>query len=213
VTTLISNPVDTTPPTAPGAPVASAVTSTSAILTWPGSTDTVGVTGYRVYREAGAVDTLLATVTATSHSLTALTPATAYQLYVVAIDAAGNISAASPTVSVTTLPDTPPGACQITYATNDWGTGFTGNVTVKNTSTATINAWTLRFSYTAGQRVTQVWSARGGQTGADVTITNEAWNGTLAPGASTSFGFNASSTGSNPRPAAFTLNGATCTIG
>jgi hypothetical protein len=36
------------------------------------------------------------------------------------------------------------------------------------------------------------------------------WNGVLAPGASTSIGFNGSYTGSNPTPTAFTLNGATC---
>ncbi|MEU8006516.1 glycoside hydrolase family 9 protein [Catellatospora sp. NPDC049111] len=212
-TTLIADPVDTTPPSTPGTPVASAITSSGATVTWTGSTDNVGVTGYRVYREAGTTDALLATVTGTTYAVTGLTAATAYQFYVVAIDAAGNASTPSSAVSLTTLPNNPAGSCQVTYGSNDWGTGFTGNVTVKNTGTSTINGWTLRFSFTAGQQITQSWSSKYTQTGADVAITNEAWNGTLAPGASTSFGFNATHTGSNPRPAAFTLNGATCTIG
>ncbi|MDH6460314.1 hypothetical protein M2302_000469 [Micromonospora sp. A200] len=48
------------------------------------------------------------------------------------------------------------------------------------------------------------------QTGTAVTATNLSYNGTLAPGASTSFGFNGTHTGSNPRPTTFTLNGVTC---
>ncbi|GIF95597.1 glycoside hydrolase family 9 protein [Catellatospora citrea] len=212
-TTLVADPVDTTAPSTPGTPVASAVTSSGLTLTWTGSTDNVGVTGYRVYREAGTTDALQATVTGTTYAVTGLTAATAYQFYVVAVDAAGNASTPSGAVSVTTSPNNPAGSCQVTYGSNDWSTGFTGNVTIKNTGTSTINGWTLRFSFTAGQQITQSWSSKYTQTGADVAITNESWNGTLAAGASTSFGFNATHTGSNPRPAAFTVNGATCTIG
>jgi hypothetical protein len=45
-----------------------------------------------------------------------------------------------------------------------------------------------------------------------VTATNEAWNGSLAPGASTSFGFNGTHAGQNPKPTGFTLNGVPCTV-
>jgi hypothetical protein len=51
------------------------------------------------------------------------------------------------------------------------------------------------------------------QSGTAVTATNLGYNGALAPGASTSFGFNGTSTGSNPRPTSFTLNGAACATG
>jgi hypothetical protein len=60
--------------------------------------------------------------------------------------------------------------------------------------------------------VTQAWSATATQTGTQVTVTNAAWNGALAPGASVSFGMNGTHSGSNPRPAAFALNGSTCAI-
>jgi cellulase/cellobiase CelA1 len=206
---------DTAAPSVPGTPAASGVTSTGLTLAWAGSSDTggSGLAGYDVYREAGATDVVVGSPTAATLSLTGLTAATTYQFYVVAVDAAGNASAASSPVSVTTLPNNPAGSCQVTYTTNDWNNGFTGNVTVKNTGTSTVNGWTLRFSFTAGQQVTQSWSSKHTQTGADVAVSNESWNGALAPGASTSFGFNATHTGSNPKPAAFTLNGAACTIG
>ncbi|MEO3821043.1 glycoside hydrolase family 9 protein [Plantactinospora sp. B24E8] len=212
VTTAAAGGGDTTPPGTPTGLTASAVTTTGATLSWTASTDNVGVTGYRVYREAGATDTLLGTVTATTYPVTGLTAGTTYQFYVVAVDAAGNVSAASAPVPVTTG-TTPTSGCRVGYTTTDWSSGFTGNVTITNTGSTTIDGWTLTFGFAAGQRVTQAWSATVAQSGTTVTATNLSYNGTLAPGASTSFGFNGSHTGSNPRPATFTLNGAACTTG
>ncbi|WP_192772217.1 glycoside hydrolase family 9 protein [Plantactinospora soyae] len=206
------DPTDTIGPSTPGSLTVSAITPTGATLGWTASTDNVGVAGYRVYREAGATDTLLATVTGTSYPVTGLTSGTAYQFYLLAVDAAGNVSAASTPVSVTTS-TVPASGCRIGYASNDWGTGFSGTITVTNTGTTTVNGWTLAFGFVAGQRIAQAWSATVTQTGTAVTATNLSYNGTLAPGASTSFGFNGSHTGSNPRPASFTLNGAACAIG
>jgi cellulase/cellobiase CelA1 len=109
------------------------------------------------------------------------------------------------------VPPTQGAACRVDYATNDWGSGFTATVSVTNTGTTALNGWSLGWAYTAGQRVTQAWSASAVQTGTQVTVTNASWNGALAPGASTSFGINGTHTGSNPRPASFTLNGVACT--
>ncbi|WP_327038258.1 cellulase family glycosylhydrolase [Micromonospora maris] len=101
--------------------------------------------------------------------------------------------------------------CSVTYTTNSWSNGFTANVTVTNLGDA-IGNWTLGFSFPdSGQRVTQGWSAIWSQSGNAVTARSESWNGNLATGASTSIGFNGSFTGSNPSPAAFTLNGVPCT--
>jgi beta-glucosidase len=103
------------------------------------------------------------------------------------------------------------GSCRVSYATNDWSTGFTGSVSVTNTGTAALGAWSLQWSYTAGQQITQAWSARVTQSGTAVTATGESWSPSLAAGATVTFGFNASRGASNPAPATFTLNGATCT--
>lgn len=65
--------------------------------------------------------------------------------------------------------------------------------------------------YPAGQKVTQAWNATVTQSGADVSARNVGYNGSIGTGASVSFGFNGSWTGSNPAPTAFSLNGTACT--
>ncbi|WP_188127062.1 glycoside hydrolase family 9 protein [Actinoplanes lobatus] len=119
-------------------------------------------------------------------------------------------ASASPSVSpsVSPSPSTPAG-CRIAYSTNDWSSGFTATVTITNGSTA-VNGWTLTFPYTAGQKVSQAWSATVTQSGTQVTATNASWNGSLPAGGTVSFGFNATHTGSNPPPTTFTLNGTAC---
>lgn len=131
VTTLTP---DTTAPTAPTLS-ASGTTSTTTNLSWTGATDNVAVTGYNVYRGT----TLLgSTTTATTYAVTGLTASTAYTFYVQAKDAAGNVSAASNTVSVTTL-----AASTVTYCTsqgNSTADEKIGKVvfgTINNTSTGT----------------------------------------------------------------------------
>nr|BFE61925.1 cellulase family glycosylhydrolase [Dactylosporangium thailandense] len=99
--------------------------------------------------------------------------------------------------------------CQVTYTTSDWPGGFTAAITVKNLGDA-VSSWTLGWTFAAGQHVDQGWSATYTQSGANVTAASLSYNGALATGASTSIGFNGSWTGSNPKPAAFTLNGVTC---
>ncbi len=95
---LTAGSADTTAPTAPTSLAASGTTQTTTNLSWTASTDNVGVTGYDVYQGA----TLKATVTTTSYAVTGLTAATAYTFSVKAKDAAGNVSASSNVVNVTT---------------------------------------------------------------------------------------------------------------
>jgi chitinase len=100
---------DTTAPSAPASLHTTAVTSTSVALAWTASTDNVGVTGYDVFRGT----TKVATVTTTSYTDSGLTASTSYTYTVKAHDAAGNNSAASNAVTVTTSASadtTPPSA-------------------------------------------------------------------------------------------------------
>ncbi len=101
-TTLPEDTSDTQAPTTPANLASSNVTQTTVGLSWTASTDNVGVTGYDVYQG----NTVVTTVTGTSHTVTGLTANTAYQFRVKAKDAAGNTSDFSNTVSVTTLTDT-----------------------------------------------------------------------------------------------------------
>ena len=101
--------------------------------------------------------------------------------------------------------------CRVDYQiTNQWQGGFGANVTVTNLGDP-VNGWTLTWSYTAGQQVTQAWNATVTQSGAQVTARNVGYNAALATNGTATFGFNGSWTGSNPVPASFALNGTTCT--
>jgi len=108
VNQIWSTSTDTQAPTAPTSLAASNITSTSVSLSWTASTDNVGVTGYDVYKNGA----LLASTTATTYSVTGLTAATAYSFYVKAKDAAGNASAASSTINITTA------AATVSYCTS-----------------------------------------------------------------------------------------------
>ncbi|MET7419757.1 glycoside hydrolase family 11 protein [Dactylosporangium sp. NPDC005555] len=108
----------------------------------------------------------------------------------------------------------PPGggtaSCQVTNAVNAWNTGLTDTITITNTGTTPINGWSLRFNLAAGQTITSGWSATFSPSSGQVTATNVSYNGSLAPGASTTIGFQANHTGNAGAPSGFTLNGAAC---
>lgn len=89
---------DAAAPSIPTGLVASNITQTGCTLSWTASTDNVSVTGYDVYQGT----TLKTSVTATTASVTGLTAATLYSFSVRAKDAAGNTSASSTAINVTT---------------------------------------------------------------------------------------------------------------
>ncbi|MER7564772.1 PHB depolymerase family esterase [Streptomyces sp. NPDC097941] len=108
-------------------------------------------------------------------------------------------------------PQPQPGACKVTATTNAWNTGLTASVTVTNTGTTTVNGWKLAFSLPAGQTITNGWGATYTPSSGAVTATNATYNGTVAPNASVSIGYQANHSGNSAAPGGFTLNGATCT--
>ncbi|MDT7798583.1 MAG: hypothetical protein QOI78_2016 [Actinomycetota bacterium] len=101
-------------------------------------------------------------------------------------------------------------ACSVTYTTNDWDTGFTANVSLRNDG-APLDSWQVGWTFLDGQKVQQGWSATFAQTGAAVTATNLSYNGHLGTGASTSFGFNGTKGSANRPPTDFSVNGSACT--
>lgn len=99
---IATGTADTTAPSTPTLS-ASGTTQTTTTLSWTVSTDNVAVTGYDVFRGT----TLLGSTTTTrTFSVTGLTASTAYSFSVKAKDAAGNLSASSNVVNVTTLANT-----------------------------------------------------------------------------------------------------------
>jgi poly(hydroxyalkanoate) depolymerase family esterase len=118
----------------------------------------------------------------------------------------------SPSPSRTSSP--PPGgaACRISDTISAWNTGLTSNITITNTGSTAINGWTLAFTLPGGQNITSGWNATYSPTSGAVTARNMSYNGVLNPGGSTTIGFQATHTGNTAAPAAFTLNGAACTV-
>ncbi|WP_106791535.1 T9SS type A sorting domain-containing protein [Aquimarina sp. Aq78] len=93
-----SSTVDTQAPSTPSNLTASNVTQNTIDLSWVASTDNVGVTGYDIYQG----NTVIGTITTTTYQAIGLTANTAYSFKIKAKDAAGNESAASNTLNVTT---------------------------------------------------------------------------------------------------------------
>ena len=202
-----------TPPTTPGTPTASGVTSTSVNLSWTASTSSTGIAGYDVVSINGSTETVVASPTTNSAAISGLTPSTSYTFAVYAKDTAGNRSARSGTVAVTTSASTSSGGCKVTYAPNSWGGGFTANVTVANTGTAAWNGWTVTWTWPGDQKITSGWNAQVSQSGANATAVNMSYNAAVPAGGSTSFGFQGTWSSSNASPTAFSVNGKACTVG
>jgi poly(3-hydroxybutyrate) depolymerase len=120
-------------------------------------------------------------------------------------------STPGPTTPGPTTPAPETGACRATATVNAWNNGLTSNITVTNIGGAVINGWALAFTLPAGQSITGGWSATYSPTSGRVTATNVSYNASLAPGASVSFGFQATHTGNSGAPSTYALNGSACT--
>ncbi|GAA3201939.1 cellulose-binding domain-containing protein [Nonomuraea helvata] len=226
-TSLPTPPPSNSPPTAPATLEVVRVLFNSVELRWTAATDNNGIACYRVRERRDGTATTMATFQATATEGTVYlpwppfgVPSQTHILDVVAVDTWNTPGPASPTVTVTIYNDvisspTPPpvGDCDVTYASWAWNSGMSTNLTITNTGSTPIRDWRLTFNFPdAGQRVTSGWSAAWSQTGTAVTAGHPQWNSDIAPGQTLRIGFTGSSTGSNPAPTAFYLNGARCRI-
>jgi len=125
-------------------------------------------------------------------------------------------STTTPVPTTTTAPPTSPppaGACSVKYTvTNQWSSGFQGDVTITNTGTQSVNGWRLAWTFPDGQLVTQMWGATVANSGTGVVATNVSYNATIAANSSVGLGFLGSWTAQNRKPTAFTLNGTACAV-
>jgi poly(3-hydroxybutyrate) depolymerase len=122
-------------------------------------------------------------------------------------------SGPTPSGPVVTTPPAGGAACRVTSAVNAWNTGLTADLTIANTGSTAINGWSLTFGLRAGQNIVSGWNATYSPTSGQVTARNAGYNGTIAPGASVSIGFQASHSGDSGAPAGYALNGTACATG
>lgn len=178
---------ETQAPSVPAGLTVTGTTSSTVSLSWTAASDDTGVTGYDVYRGSAKVGT----ATGTAYTDSGLTAGTSYVYSVRARDAAGNTSAASaPVTATTTRTSGGNSGCTAAYTVSgDWGNGFGVDVTVTNTGSSSAAAWKVSWTWAGSQQVTNMWNAAYTQTGSAVSVTNTPYNGSLAAGAHTSFGF------------------------
>jgi glucose/arabinose dehydrogenase len=167
---------DTIPPSGPSGLTATPASYSQVNLAWTASADNVGVAGYQIERCQGAA---CAGFVQVGNSATAafqspgLTGGTAYTYRVRAIDAAGNTSTYSNTVSVTTLP--PPA---VWLRVNAGGPAYTD---------AAGNTWSADTGYNTGTALT--WPSAGavGGTGDPELFRTERWDDLALPELAYSF--------------------------
>lgn len=123
----------------------------------------------------------------------------------------------SPSISPSTPPPTTspppnPGGCRVGYDSQAWNNGLVANITITNTSSTTINGWSLAFTLPSGQRIVSGWNAVYNPLSGPVVATNMPYNSTIPPNGSIGMGFQATHTGNTAEPTSFTLNGTACTV-
>ncbi|MES2674059.1 MAG: cellulose binding domain-containing protein [Pseudomonadota bacterium] len=72
--------------------------------------------------------------------------------------------------------------------TNDWGTGYTAAIRIKNNGSSVINNWNISWNYSDSTRVTSSWNAN--LIGSNpYSATGLSWNSAIQPGQTAEFGF------------------------
>jgi cellulase/cellobiase CelA1 len=90
---------------------------------------------------------------------------------------------------------TPPSGatCSATFTVvNAWPGGYQADVTVKNTGSSPLSGWLVTWTQPSGQTITSLWNATQGTSGSSTTARNVGYNGTVAAGATTAFGYTVS---------------------
>ncbi|MEU6859533.1 endo-1,4-beta-xylanase [Glycomyces sp. NPDC046736] len=103
-------------------------------------------------------------------------------------DGSGDPDPTDPTTPPTTPPPTGDGCTATLSVQSPWNTGATYAGTV--TAGQALNGWTVTWTWPGSERISNAWSVEGNLTGPTVTATNAGYNGSLAAGQSTTFGFN-----------------------
>jgi hypothetical protein len=90
---------------------------------------------------------------------------------------------------------------------SEWSTGYTAQLTVRNTESTPLTAWSIEFDLPAGTSIRSAWGATFTHAGGHWTGKPASWNATVPAGGSVTAGFVASGTG---RPSGCLLNGSPC---
>jgi len=103
---------------------------------------------------------------------------------------------------------------ETTYAkVSDWGTGYTAQYTIANTSASAVSSWSLAFDLPAGESITSLWNAAFATSGRHISVTPASWDSTIPAGGSVTVGFVVKEAGGSGDPTGCTVNGSDCKAG
>ncbi|MFZ1087114.1 MAG: cellulose binding domain-containing protein [Terracidiphilus sp.] len=186
------------------------------------ATNTSGVNGSVALSVSGlppGVTGVFSTGSTTGSSVLSLTasPNAAPGLYAVTVTGSSGSITHNSFFNLRITPDDIAPACHVGYTINgQWPGGFNAGLNIENTGTTAISNWTLTWSFANGQTIPagSLWNGNVTQSGANVTVTNESWNGSIAAGATlTGVGFNGTWNGAtNAVPTNFAINGTACSV-
>jgi hypothetical protein len=105
--------------------------------------------------------------------------------------------------------------CKVVYTISPQNSSaFGATVSIQNAGSTTLSNWSLTWSFANGQTISGSWNGAVTQSGANVTVSEQAgqtWENIPAGGSYTGFGFNGTWNGvTNAVPANFALNGTAC---
>jgi hypothetical protein len=209
---------DTTPPTRPARPIASAITPINATLRTGGSTDNDRVAGYVTQRLVNGVwtDWNSSAIEPSIVYLQPLTPGTTYTVVAVAFDPSGNRSPRSDPLTFTTTSQPAP-TCRVRLQVTGPQTYMFNPAIIENLTTRVMSNWTMTFTMPAAQTVTYIFNATIARSGDAATVTPASNTAQINPGGTAYFGIFANRPVGSPLPSGFTVNSAatgplTCTV-
>lgn len=121
--------------------------------------------------------------------------------------AAGGLTFAAVLATTLAVPSAAQAATVDFSRTSQWPGGYVASFTVHNDTTAPLTGWRVEFDLPADTSVSNHWNAALSRDGERYVFTDVGWNGSLAPGASATFGWLAAGNGD---PAGCTVNGDPC---
>ena len=203
--------------------------STLTVLQGASGTDTISVTDIGGFTGAvsfaatglpsGVTASFSPTSSATSSVLTLTASSTATTgAFTVTVTGTSGSTTASTTLTLTVGSSGNGGAaCTVDYTISPQNSSdFGASITIKNGGTTALSNWVLTWAFANGQTIASSWNGSVSQSGANVTVSEQAgqsWENIPAGGSYSGFGFNGTWNGTtNAIPTAFSLNGTACTV-
>lgn len=142
---------------------------------------------------------------------TAVTPVATATPVPVATATPVPVATATPLPNATPTPRPPTAGVAVTITQNaSWSGGFGASLEIQNNSAQAISGWALKFDF--APEITSLWNGVMTRAASTYTVRNEGWNGSIAPGATITLGFNGTGELTTSSASNATLNGVACSI-